>query len=148
MSRRYVLLLDPILASGASCISAIDLLLSKGVAEDRIIFLTLIAAPQGIQAVCERYKRLVVVTSEIDLTLSPTHVVLPGMGEFGDRYFGTDCVSADREGDRDLGGITPCVDDASHRAQRARLSARASAGDPAPAAARELLGERDARVTA
>jgi uridine kinase len=101
ISRRYVLLLDPILASGNSAIAAIDLLLGKGVAEDHIIFLTLIAAPQGIRAVCERFPRLVVVTSEIDASLSANHVVLPGIGEFGDRYFGTDCVQgAIRPGER------------------------------------------------
>ena len=91
ISRRYVLLLDPILASGASSIAAIDLLLSKGVAEERIIFLTLIAAPPGIKAICESYPKLTVVTTEIDVSLSPTHVVLPGIGEFGDRYFGSAC---------------------------------------------------------
>jgi hypothetical protein len=91
---------------GNSAIAAIDLLLSKGVAEDHIIFLTLIAAPQGIAKVCERYPHLVVVTSEVDVGLSDAHVVLPGIGEFGDRYFGTDCTSgAIRPGERASAGL-------------------------------------------
>jgi len=90
ISRRYVLLLDPILASGNSALAAINLLLAKGVLEERIIFLTLVAAPQGVRAVCERYPKLILVTSEIDAGLSPFHVVVPGVGEFGDRYFGTE----------------------------------------------------------
>ena len=93
ISRRYVLLLDPILASGNSAIAAINLLLARGVAMERIIFLTLVAAPQGIQCVCERYPHLTLVTSEIDSGLSSSHVVVPGVGEFGDRYFGTDAWS-------------------------------------------------------
>lgn len=89
IARRYVLLLDPILASGNSAIAAIDLLLAKGVDEERILFITLIAAPQGIMAVCARYPSLTLVVSEIDSGLSAEHVVLPGCGDFGDRYFGT-----------------------------------------------------------
>ena len=94
ISRRFVLLLDPVLSSGNSAVSAIDMLLSRGVEQERIIFLTLVAAPQGIRVVCERYPKLTLVTSEIDAGLSPSHVVVPGMGEFGDRYFGTDAWSA------------------------------------------------------
>lgn len=96
ISQRYVLLLDPILASGNSATAAIDLLLAKGVEESRIIFLTLIAAPQGVHAVCGRYPHLVVVASEIDASISATGAVLPGIGEFGDRYFGTDVFLPDR----------------------------------------------------
>ena len=96
ISTRFVLLLDPILASGNSALAAIEKLVSCGVAQERIIFLTLIAAPQGVHRVCEQYPRLTLVTSEVDSMLSPTHTVLPGIGEFGDRYFGTDSYSAER----------------------------------------------------
>jgi uridine kinase len=61
-------------------------LLEKGVEESRILFLTLIAAPQGIQNVCSRFPLLKVITSEIDEGMENFHVV-PGVGEFGDRYF-------------------------------------------------------------
>ncbi|XP_044503780.1 uridine kinase-like protein 5 [Mangifera indica] len=89
ISSRHVLLLDPILASGNSAVKAISLLLSKGVPESNILFLNLIAAPQGIHAVCKKFPKLKVVTSEIDASLDEHARVLPGMGEFGDRYFGT-----------------------------------------------------------
>ncbi|XP_031260132.1 uridine kinase-like protein 5 isoform X2 [Pistacia vera] len=90
ISSRHVLLLDPILASGNSAVKAISLLLSKGVPESNIIFLNLIAAPQGIHAVCKKFPKLKIVTSEIDASLDEHDRVLPGMGEFGDRYFGTE----------------------------------------------------------
>ncbi|KAB5516260.1 hypothetical protein DKX38_026908 [Salix brachista] len=89
ISSRHVLLLDPVLASGNSAVKAINLLLSKGVVESNIIFLNLIAAPQGIHMVCKKFPKLKIVTSEIDVTLDEDLRVIPGMGEFGDRYFGT-----------------------------------------------------------
>lgn len=47
-------------------------------------------APEGIHAVCKKFPKLKIVTSEIDMTLNKDLHVIPGMGEFGDRYFGTD----------------------------------------------------------
>ncbi|CAI0456423.1 unnamed protein product [Linum tenue] len=90
ISSRHVLLLDPVLASGNSAVEAVSLLLSKGVPESNIIFLNLIAAPQGIHVICKKFPKLKVITSEIDETLDDDLRVIPGMGEFADRYFGTD----------------------------------------------------------
>ncbi|XP_076926293.1 uridine kinase-like protein 4 [Bidens hawaiensis] len=90
ISDRHVLLLDPILGTGNSAVQAISLLLKKGVPEANIIFLNLISAPQGVHAVCKRFPRIKIVTSEIETGLNQEFRVLPGMGEFGDRYFGTD----------------------------------------------------------
>ncbi|XP_059669983.1 uridine/cytidine kinase UKL1, chloroplastic isoform X2 [Cornus florida] len=87
---RHVLLLDPVLATGNSANQAIELLIQKGVPESHIIFLNLISAPEGIQCVCKRFPALKIVTSEIDVALNEEYRVIPGMGEFGDRYFGTD----------------------------------------------------------
>ncbi|KAH6774392.1 uridine like 5 [Perilla frutescens var. hirtella] len=89
ISSRHVLLLDPVLASGNSAIKAISVLLSKGVPEANIIFLNLIASPEGIHAVCKKYPKLKILTSEIDMSLNKDACVIPGMGEFSDRYFGT-----------------------------------------------------------
>ncbi|KAM7268119.1 hypothetical protein ACFE04_010285 [Oxalis oulophora] len=89
IASRQILLLDPVLASGNSAVKAISLLLSKGVPESNIIFLNLIAAPQGIHAVCKKFPMLKLVTSEIDSSIDEYLRVTPGMGEFGDRYFGT-----------------------------------------------------------
>ncbi|KAG5527052.1 hypothetical protein RHGRI_028093 [Rhododendron griersonianum] len=90
ISERHVLLLDPVLATGNSANHAIELLRQKGVPESHIIFLNLISAPEGIHCVCKRFPSLKIVTSEIDLSLNEEYRVIPGMGEFGDRYFGTD----------------------------------------------------------
>ncbi|XP_026664400.2 uridine kinase-like protein 4 isoform X2 [Phoenix dactylifera] len=90
ISDRHVLLLDPILGTGNSAVQAISLLLQKGVQEANIIFLNLISAPQGVHVVCKKFPRIKIVTSEIDYGLNEDFRVIPGMGEFGDRYFGTD----------------------------------------------------------
>ncbi|KAL2632034.1 hypothetical protein R1flu_016720 [Riccia fluitans] len=87
---RHVLLLDPVLATGNSAVQAIELLMRKGVPESHIIFLNLVSAPEGIHVVCKRFPLLKIVTSEIDVALNKEYRVVPGMGEFGDRYFGTD----------------------------------------------------------
>nr|KYP41012.1 Uridine-cytidine kinase-like 1 [Cajanus cajan] len=90
ISERHVLLLDPVLATGNSANQAIELLIQKGVPENHIIFLNLISAPEGIHCVCKRFPSLKIVTSEIDVELNEEYRVIPGLGEFGDRYFGTD----------------------------------------------------------
>lgn len=90
IQNRHVLLLDPVLATGNSAIQAIELLINKGVPESHIFFLNLISAPEGIHAVCRRFPLLKIVTSEIDTSLNDEFRVIPGLGEFGDRYFGTD----------------------------------------------------------
>jgi len=91
---RHVLLMDPILATGATCAAAIDVLVkNRGVDESKIILITLIAAPQGIHRVCTRYPKVRLVTSEIDEGVNGDGSVLPGIGNFGDRYFGTSTVA-------------------------------------------------------
>ncbi|XP_020222299.1 uridine kinase-like protein 4 isoform X1 [Cajanus cajan] len=90
ISDRHVLLLDPILGTGNSAVQAISLLIRKGVPESNIIFLNLISAPKGVHVVCKSFPRIKIVTSEIEMGLNEDFRVIPGMGEFGDRYFGTD----------------------------------------------------------
>ncbi|KAJ9676659.1 hypothetical protein PVL29_021935 [Vitis rotundifolia] len=90
ISERHVLLLDPVLATGNSANQAIELLIKKGVPESSIIFLDLISAPEGIHCLCNRFPSLKIVTSEVDAKLNEEFRVIPGLGEFGDRCFGTD----------------------------------------------------------
>ncbi|KAL2941206.1 Uridine kinase-like protein 2 chloroplastic, partial [Bienertia sinuspersici] len=73
-----------------SACQAIELLIQKGVPEAHIIFFNLISTPEGVHCVCKRYPSLKIVTSEIDVALNEKYRVIPGMGEFGDRYLGTD----------------------------------------------------------
>lgn len=90
IGKRYCLLLDPMLATGGSACKAIETLKNAGVEEDHIIFLNMIATMNGITAVIEKYPNVQIITSCIDPNLSETGWILPGVGDFGDRYFGTD----------------------------------------------------------
>jgi len=85
---RYVLLLDPMLATGGSSKCAIKVLLENGVKEENIIFVNLIATMDGIMTVKETYPKVRIVTSEIDTRLNEQNFIIPGIGDFGDRYFG------------------------------------------------------------
>jgi len=84
---REVLILDPMLATGGSGIDAIELLKEKGV--KKIKFLCIIAAPEGIKAMQEKYPDVQIYTTSIDERLNEKAYILPGLGDAGDRIFGT-----------------------------------------------------------
>lgn len=89
IAKRHVLLMDPVMSSGDTASAAINVLVEAGVEEDRIVVLSLIASPEAVHKVCTKYKRLRVITSEIDQGVDAQNLVTPGVGDFGDRYFGT-----------------------------------------------------------
>lgn len=86
----HVLLLDPMLATGGTALAAIDVLLEQGVSEDRIVLVTFIAAPEGAALVGEKRPAVTIVTSALENHLNENAYMIPGIGDFGDRYFGTD----------------------------------------------------------
>ncbi|KAJ2707631.1 Uracil phosphoribosyltransferase, synthesizes UMP from uracil [Coemansia sp. IMI 203386] len=87
---RWVLLLDPMLATGGSAMKCIEVLIEAGVKEDRILFINLICAPEGALKMLEKFPSLHIVTAEIDESMDVQKFILPGLGDFGDRYFGTE----------------------------------------------------------
>ena len=66
IASRWVLLLDPMLATGGSALMAVDVLKAKGVPEDRILFLNLIASPAGVGNFAEKAPKVRVVTAFVD----------------------------------------------------------------------------------
>eukprot|EP00811_Abedinium_folium_P002064 NODE_11893_length_1259_cov_6.272085.p1 GENE.NODE_11893_length_1259_cov_6.272085~~NODE_11893_length_1259_cov_6.272085.p1 ORF type:complete len:262 (+),score=80.72 NODE_11893_length_1259_cov_6.272085:96-881(+) len=84
-----VLLLDPMLATGGSAIAAVKVLLEHGVLPERIVFINLITCPEGIRAFHSACPQVRVVTAAVDVCLDERKYILPGLGDFGDRYFGT-----------------------------------------------------------
>jgi len=87
ISSKEVFLLDPMLATGGSAIDAIDLLKESGV--EKISFLCLIAAPEGIKRVTEKYPDVKVYCAHIDEKLNEKKYIVPGLGDAGDRIYGT-----------------------------------------------------------
>lgn len=84
---REVLLVDPMLATGGSAIAAIEYLRKAGVKDIKL--LVIIAAPEGIANVLEADKDVVIYTCSVDERLNDHAYILPGLGDAGDRVFGT-----------------------------------------------------------
>lgn len=87
IASRYVLLLDPMLATGGSAMKAVEVLQEQGVPEERIIFINLIAAPEGLKRFCGRFPSLRVITGWIDKGLNEKSYIIPGLGDFGERRY-------------------------------------------------------------
>tara|TARA_B100000902_G_C27240025_1_gene879513 strand:- start:416 stop:1042 length:627 start_codon:yes stop_codon:yes gene_type:complete len=84
---RVVIAVDPMLATGNSSVAAIDLLKNAGARN--IKFLCLLAAPEGVARMKEAHPDVDIVTAAIDEKLSEIGYILPGLGDAGDRMFGT-----------------------------------------------------------
>ncbi len=87
ISKREVFILDPMLATGGSAIDAIELLRSKGV--KKIKFLSIIAAPEGLEAVSKKFPDVKIYCAAIDKKLNENKYIVPGLGDAGDRIYGT-----------------------------------------------------------
>lgn len=87
IENRTVILLDPMLATGGTLIAAIDELKSHGAT--KIKSLNLLAAPEGIKAVEEKHPDVDIYVCQIDRCLNEHGYILPGLGDAGDRLFGT-----------------------------------------------------------
>ena len=87
MEDRVVIAVDPMLATGNSSVAAIDLLKNSGARN--IKFLCLLAAPEGVARMKEAHPDVDIVTAAIDKKLSEIGYILPGLGDAGDRMFGT-----------------------------------------------------------
>ena len=84
---KFVLLVDPMLATGGSAVDAIDLLKSKGCKDIR--FMAIIGAPEGVSKVAEAHPDVKIYVSTLDRCLNENGYILPGLGDAGDRLFGT-----------------------------------------------------------
>jgi len=82
-----VLLLDPMLATGGSAAQAIEVLLKAG-AQD-IVHICVVAAPEGVRLLNERFPQVRIVAASIDRGLNDRKFIVPGLGDFGDRLYGT-----------------------------------------------------------
>ena len=87
IQERKVILVDPMLATGGSAIYAIDYLKDRGVKD--ITFMCLISAPEGIARVQEAHPEVSIYTAKIDERLNEHGYIVPGLGDCGDRIFGT-----------------------------------------------------------
>ena len=87
LDERLVIAVDPMLATGNSSVAAIDLLKEAGATN--ILFLCLLAAPEGIARMKEAHPDVRIVTASVDEKLNEIGYIIPGLGDAGDRMFGT-----------------------------------------------------------
>lgn len=83
----HVLLVDPMLATGGSADDAIGFLKKQGAKHIR--FISLISAPEGLERIQKKYPDVSIITAAVDEKLNEDAFIVPGLGDAGDRYFGT-----------------------------------------------------------
>jgi uracil phosphoribosyltransferase len=87
LSRSAVLMIDPMLATGGSAVAALDLLRQAGAHDVRLI--CIVAAPEGIALVERHHPDVTIFTPVVDQGLNAHKFIVPGLGDFGDRLYGT-----------------------------------------------------------
>jgi uracil phosphoribosyltransferase len=83
----FVLMIDPMLATGGSAVAALDLLARAGARQVRIV--CIVAAPEGIATVERHHPEVTIYTPVVDQGLNDHKYIVPGLGDFGDRLYGT-----------------------------------------------------------
>lgn len=86
---RIFILVDPMLATGNSAKYAVDVLVRHGVDPAQIRFMALVAAPEGVKVLHDAYPQVPVYTAALDSHLNENAYIVPGLGDAGDRLFGT-----------------------------------------------------------
>lgn len=86
---RVFILVDPMLATGNSAVHAVDVLNRHGVADEQIRFMALVAAPEGVRTLQAAHPEVRIYTAALDRELNDHAYILPGLGDAGDRMFGT-----------------------------------------------------------
>jgi uracil phosphoribosyltransferase len=86
---RIFIVCDPMLATGNSAVHAIDVLKKRSVQDEQIRFLSLVAAPEGVKVVLDAHPKVRIFTASLDSHLNEHAYIVPGLGDAGDRIFGT-----------------------------------------------------------
>jgi len=85
-----IIILDPMISTGGTGIETLKILENLGVEDKRVIFASIICAPEGIGAMLAEFPRLTILQAGIDEKLNQDKFIIPGLGDFGDRYYGTE----------------------------------------------------------
>ncbi|MEB0133986.1 uracil phosphoribosyltransferase [Actimicrobium sp. CCC2.4] len=89
LAERTFILCDPMVATGNSAVHAVDVLKRRGVSDAQIIFLALVAAPEGVAVFQAAHPDVKLYVASLDDRLDEHAYILPGLGDAGDRIFGT-----------------------------------------------------------
>jgi uracil phosphoribosyltransferase len=89
IENRHMYVVDPMLATGGSAIAAIDSVIERGAKPENIKFICIVAAPEGVKALNEAHPEVQIFTAALDEKLDENAYIFPGLGDAGDRLFGT-----------------------------------------------------------
>ena len=87
--KKHVFILDPMVGTGGSCSLTIKHLVKLGVETKNITFINLVSCPEGLNRLISDYPDLKIITAVCDPGMTPNKYIAPGLGDFGDRYFGS-----------------------------------------------------------
>ena len=86
---RTFILCDPMVATGYSAVHAVDVMKKRGVPDENILFLALVAAPEGVEVFQQAHPGVKLFVASLDSHLDENAYIIPGLGDAGDRLFGT-----------------------------------------------------------
>ena len=87
LAGRHVFVVDPMLATGGSAVQALNIVKEKGATDARLV--CIVSSPEGVAEVEKHHPGTVIHTAALDRTLNARKYILPGLGDFGDRLYGT-----------------------------------------------------------
>ncbi|XP_040048272.2 uridine-cytidine kinase-like 1a isoform X2 [Gasterosteus aculeatus] len=99
ISEDHVILMDSTVSTGAAAMMAVRVLLDHEVQEEKIALVSLLMAELGVHSVAYAFPKVKIITTAVDRSLDDLLHVIPGIGDFGDRYFGTDTSLSWSDGD-------------------------------------------------
>jgi uracil phosphoribosyltransferase len=85
-----VIVLDPMIATGGSGTDTLKIITDMGVAQEQILFVGVISAPEGLAKMSQNFPKVKIIVGVQDQSLTPNKFISPGLGDFGDRFFGTE----------------------------------------------------------
>lgn len=86
---QHVIILDPMIATGGTGLEVLTKLTEQGVPQQNIRYVSIISSPEGIDAIRYQFPYVTFIVGAVDTQLNSSHYIVPGLGDFGDRYFGT-----------------------------------------------------------
>ncbi|MHA6895136.1 uracil phosphoribosyltransferase [Ralstonia pseudosolanacearum] len=89
LEERTFILCDPMVATGHSAVHAVDVMKQRGVPDEHILFLALVAAPEGVEVFQQAHPGVKLYVASLDSHLNEHAYIIPGLGDAGDRLFGT-----------------------------------------------------------
>lgn len=88
--QEQIIILDPMIATGGTGVEVLAHLTQAGIPQNRILFASIICAPEGLAVIRAQFPDITIITCALDEHLNATKFIVPGLGDFGDRYFGTE----------------------------------------------------------